>query len=258
MTTIPFIEHLSETWLLKRTYHAQLRNGRELSIPDFTQAMKQIMDSPMPLSTWQEISQAEAQSAYQQGKPILLYGEHAWEHPQGAPGTWRPNKNMRSIIYGNEPAQPEALCGTEYALCYLDPKRGRFSNAAWNAWFSPESATILEDLEDLAVLFLGPYVQFPYTTHYTVVEASGQVHEYADRAGAREGFQTFPLQEVGKQSDLHILSPQFCYYHEVTCPGGIYRLEFFGPRMDEQGYRVKETEERGKEVMFPERSQLRQ
>jgi hypothetical protein len=22
---------------------------------------------------------------------------------------------------------------------------------------------------------------------------------------------------------------------EVTCPDGVYRLEFFGPRMDEQG-----------------------
>lgn len=28
--TVPFSERLSETWLLERTYHAQLRNGRDL------------------------------------------------------------------------------------------------------------------------------------------------------------------------------------------------------------------------------------
>ena len=32
-----------------------------------------------------------------------------------------------------------------------------------------------------------------------------------------------------------------CYYHEVTCPSGVYCLEFFGPRMDERGYKVKEA-----------------
>ena len=35
---------------------------------------------------------------------------------------------------------------------------------------------------------------------------------------------------------------QFCYYDEVTCPSGIYRLEFFGSRIDKQGYKVKEAE----------------
>jgi len=32
--TVPFSERLSETWLLERTYHAHLRNGRKLSVPD--------------------------------------------------------------------------------------------------------------------------------------------------------------------------------------------------------------------------------
>jgi hypothetical protein len=83
--TVPFSEHLSETWLLERTSHAQLRNGRELSVPNLTRAMKQLNDfdvplsrqsahshlaepAPLkkrtnfsvPLSTWREISQAEA------------------------------------------------------------------------------------------------------------------------------------------------------------------------------------------------------
>jgi hypothetical protein len=41
--------------------------------------------------------------------PVLLYGEHAWEHPKGASGTWNPNKNMRVIISGNAGVQPEAV-----------------------------------------------------------------------------------------------------------------------------------------------------
>ena len=85
---------------------------------------------------------------------------------------------------------------------------------------------------------------------YTVITSDGQVQEYANRAGAGEGFQAFPPQEVGKESDLHTVYPQFCYYHEVTCPGGVHRLEFFGPRMDEQGYHVKEAAERGRERMW--------
>ena len=35
-------EPFSETWLLERTYHAQLYNGQEISVPDLTQAMKAI------------------------------------------------------------------------------------------------------------------------------------------------------------------------------------------------------------------------
>ena len=34
--TSTFSEQLSGQWLLERTYHAQLRNGRELSAADFT------------------------------------------------------------------------------------------------------------------------------------------------------------------------------------------------------------------------------
>src|SRR5690348_12423477 len=109
ITTVPFSERLSEHWLLERTYHAQLRNGRELSVADLTLAMTQLIDFSVPLSllsaksklperlplskstnfsvplsSWKEISQEEAQVFYHQGSPILLYGEHMWEHPQGA------------------------------------------------------------------------------------------------------------------------------------------------------------------------------
>jgi hypothetical protein len=72
-------ENQSETWLLERTYHARLRNGEELSVPDLTRAMKQITSFYVPLSTWQEISQAEAHAANQHGIPVLLYGESLWE-----------------------------------------------------------------------------------------------------------------------------------------------------------------------------------
>src|SRR5437660_5395128 len=107
--TVPFSERLSETWLLERTYHAQLWSGKELSVPDLTLAMKQLNDFDarlswqssksklaervplkksthfyVPLSTWREITQAEAQATYYQGIPVLLYSEHAWEHPKGA------------------------------------------------------------------------------------------------------------------------------------------------------------------------------
>jgi hypothetical protein len=57
--TIPFSERLSEAWLLERASHAQLRNGRELSVADLTRAMKQLSDFNVPLSrsqrnhTWQ-------------------------------------------------------------------------------------------------------------------------------------------------------------------------------------------------------------
>jgi len=190
--TVPFSEHLSEQWLLERTYHAQLRNGRELSVPDFTQAMKQLIDFSVPLSTWREISQEEAHAAYQQGRPILLYREHAWEHQKEASGTWRPNRNMRRIIYGDACAQPEAVSGTEYAVCYLDPKRGTFSNAAWRVWFSSDTTTILDGSVHSTITFLAPCLQFPYTTHYTVIASDGQVYEYANRAEAIQGFDAFP------------------------------------------------------------------
>ncbi len=73
-----------------------------------------------------------------------------------------------------------------------------------------------------------------------MIASDGQVHDYADRAGAIEGFSTLPPREVGNGSQVQVVFPQFCYYHEVTCPSGVYRLEFFGPRMDEQGYKVKQ------------------
>ena len=53
----------------------------------------------VPLSTWREISQEEAQATYQQGIPVLLYGEHAWEHPKGGSRTWSASRNMQFIIY---------------------------------------------------------------------------------------------------------------------------------------------------------------
>jgi hypothetical protein len=168
--TVPFSERLSETWLLERTYHAQLWSGKELSVPDLTRAMKQLNDFDVllflqsaksklaervplkksthfyvPLSTWREISQAEASASSQQGIPVLLYGEHSWEHPQGASGTWSANKHMRVIFSGNAGEQPEAVSGTDYAVCYIDPQRGTFSNTIWKAWFAPDTATMLEE-----------------------------------------------------------------------------------------------------------------
>jgi hypothetical protein len=264
--TVPFSERLSETWLLERTYHAQLRSGKELSVPDLTLAMKQLNDFGVPLalqssksklaerlplkkstnfyvplSTWREISQEEAYATYQQGIPVLLYGEHAWEHPQGAPSMWSANKNMQFIICGNALEQPEAVSGIDYAVCYLDQQRGTFSNTVWKAWFASDTATMLEGGDHSTITFFGPCVQFPYTTHYTVIAADGQMHEYADRAGAVQGFQSLPPREVSSGSQVQTVFPQFCYYHEVTCPSGVYRLEFFGPGMDERGYQVKQA-----------------
>ena len=264
--TVPFSECLSETWLLERTYHAQLWSGKELSVPDLTLAMKQLNDFDVPLavqssksklaeglplkkstnfyvplSTWREISQEEAQATYQQGIPVLLYGEHAWEHPKGASRTWSANKNMQFSISGNALEHPESVSGTDYAVCYLDLQRGTFSNAVWRAWFASDPTTILEGSDHSTITFFGPYVQFPYTTHNTVIAADGQVHEYADRAGAIQGFQTLSSREVSSGSQIQTVFPQFCYYHEVTCPSGVYRIEFFGPRMDERGYQVKEA-----------------
>ncbi len=263
--TISFSERLSETWLLERTYHAQLRNGQELSVSNLTCAMKQLTDFDVPLSsqsaksklaerlplkstnfsvpvsTWREISQEEASATSQQGIPVLLYAEHVWGHPKRAEAAWRwsPNKNMRAIISDDARLQPEAVSGTDYAVCYIDPQRGTFSNAVWKAWFA--SGPALAESDHSAMTFFAPCVQFPCTTHYTVIAADGQVYEYADRAGAVQGFQSLPSREVHNGSQIQTVFPQFCYYHEVTCPGGVYRIEFFGPRMDERGYLVKEA-----------------
>jgi hypothetical protein len=264
--TVPFSEHLSETWLLEKTYHAQLWSGRELSVPDLTHAMKQLNDFDVPLSwqsskstlaervplkkssnfyvplsTWREISQKEAHTTFHQGIPVLLYGEHTWEHPRGDTEMWGASKNMQFIISGKAGVQPEAASGTDYAVCYLDPQRGTFSNTVWKAWFASDTPTMLERGDHSTITFFGPYVQFPYTTHYTVIASDGQVHEYTTSAEAIHGFQTLPPREVSSRSQVQSVFPQFCYYHEVTCPSGVYRIEFFGPRMDERGYQVKEA-----------------
>jgi len=152
---------------------------------------------------------------------------------------------MRVIISGNAGEQPEAVSGTDYAVCYLDQQRGTFSNTVWKAWFVSDTATILKGSDQSTITFFGPCVQFPYTTHYTMIAADGQVHEYAGRAEAIQGFLTSLPQEVSHGSAIQTAFPQFCYYHDVTCPSGVYRIEFFGPRSDEQGYRVKEAEGSG-------------
>lgn len=236
---LPFSTALSEQWLLERTYHAQLRNGGELSVPNLTLAMKQITSFYVPLSTWREITQEEARARSQQGIPVLLYGEHLWEHRKGAAKTWSANKNMRVIIFGNARMQPVAASGTDYAVCYIDPKRGTFSNTVWKAWSASDTAAMLEDGDHSTITFLAPCVQFPYTTHYTVIAADGRVQEYATSAEAVQGFQALPPPEVSSESQVKADSPQFSFYHEVTCPSGVYRIAFFGPRMDEQGYKVQ-------------------
>lgn len=273
----PFSDLLGEQWLLERTYHAQLLNGKELSVPDLTRAMKQLNDfdippssqSPksklpervplkkssnfsVPLSTWREVSQEEAYTTYQRGIPILLFSENAWEHPKGGSRNWGANKNMRVIIYGNAREYPETVPGTDYAVCYLDLQRGAFSNASWRKWFSSDP-TIFESRDHSDIAFLVPCIEFPFTTHYTVIAADGQSYEYAGRAEAIQGFQTLLPQKVNNGSDIQTVFPQFCYYHEVICPSGVYRLEFFGPRMNEQGYEVKgavaSESERTREVL---------
>jgi hypothetical protein len=239
--TVPFSERLSEAWLLERTYHARLRTGRELSVPDLTLAMKQLNDFDVPLSTWREVLQEEAQAASHQAIPVLLYSEHTWEHPQGAREVWRANTHMHAIIFGNAEVQPEAVSGTDYAVCSIDAQRGTFSNPAWRTWFASDSAALLTDGNYSTIAFFVPWVQFPFTTHYTVIAADGQIHEYVTSAQAIQGFRSFPPQEVRSGNQLQTVFPQFCYYHEVTCPGGVYRLEFFGPRRGERGYQVKEA-----------------
>ena len=74
-----------------------------------------------------------------------------------------------------------------------------------------------------------------------MIAADGQVHEYATSAEAVQGFQTLPPREVSSGSQVQTVFPQFCYYHEITCPSGVYCLEFFGPRMDERGYQAREA-----------------
>ena len=73
-----------------------------------------------------------------------------------------------------------------------------------------------------------------------MIAADGQVNEYATSAEAVQGFQPLSPREVSNGSQVQTVSPQFSYYHEVTCPSGVYRIEFFGPRIDERGYRVRE------------------
>jgi len=237
--TLAYTEPLSETWLLERTYHAHLLNGRELSAPDLTRAMKEISTFSVPISAWQEISQEEAHTIYQEGMPILLYGEHTWEHLSGATKAWSPNRHMRAIIYGTDVEQPEVVAGTNVAVCYLDLQRGACSNATWRVWFSSDKDIIFaHESERSPITFFGPYVQYPYTTHYTAIAVDGHVHNYADRVEAMQCFETLPSQEVNTGNDLETIFPQLCYYHEVTCPGGTYHLEFFGPSMDELGYKV--------------------
>ena len=258
-TTGPFTERLSETWLIERTYHAQLRNGKGLSVPDLTHAMSRLTDldvpltfqSPksrlperlppkksssfyVPLSAWQELSREEASAAWRQDSPILLHGEHSWSHSPDTFEAWGVGKNMREIISEGVVAQPEVLSGIDYAVCYLDRQRGTFSNSIWKAWFASDPVTMLEEGKHQNITFFAPVVQFPYTTHYTVLAAAEEVHEYASAAAAIEGFQALPR---GENQGF----PLLCYYHEVSCPGGVYRIEFFGPHMDEEAYRVKEA-----------------
>jgi hypothetical protein len=260
--SLPFSAQQSEQWLLERTYHAQLRNGKELSVANFTEAMEQLSDFDVPpsfqsaksklpeivpvkksstfavpISTWKEITPGEARVTYQQGKPILLYGEHTWKQSKTSSRMWRTNRNMRSIISGNDWIPPEDNTGTNYAVCYLSTGQGTFSNVAWKNWFSTDTALLFE-AHDQAIIFFGACVQFPFTTHYTVVAANGDVSEYPDHASALQGFITIPLPEENTGAAAQTVIPHFCYYHEVLCPSGVYRLEFFGPRMDERGYRV--------------------
>jgi len=199
--------------------------------------LKKSSNFSVPLSTWREITPAEASATFQQGRPVLVYGEHAWKHAQGAFGTWSANRNMRVIISGNAWEHAEAVSGIDSAVCYLDPQRGTFSNAAWRAWFASDPATLLDGNAHSTITFFGPWISFPFTTHYTVIASDGRVHEYADRTQALQGFQALAPQ---KGSQVQTIFPRFCYYHEVQCPSGVYRLEFFGSHRDKQGYQVKE------------------
>ncbi|MBA2682749.1 MAG: hypothetical protein H0U76_30700 [Ktedonobacteraceae bacterium] len=257
-TTIPFSKQLSEQWLLDGTYHAQLRNGSELSVPDLTKAMEQLVDFPIlpssqsstsklpeivsgkrshtffvPISAWNEVSLKEAQAIYQQGIPLLLYGQHAWAHSKEAFTAWGANKNISKIIYGDASEEPEAVSGIEYAVCYLDLNRGAFSNTSWREWFPSDTATIFDG--SAPITFFRPLIEFPYTTHYTVIGADGQVHEYADRDAAVEGFSTLPSQETHDENGSQTILPHFYYYHEVKFPSGSRRIGFFGSQNEGKG-----------------------
>ncbi|HET8841690.1 MAG TPA: hypothetical protein VFN35_09495 [Ktedonobacteraceae bacterium] len=257
---IPFSELVSEQWLLERSYHAHLLNGRELSIANLTKAMGQLTDSTfalpsssvkaslperllrkkssthsIPISTWREITQEEARAAYEQGIPVLLSSEQDWEQ---APVTSRrlgPKRNIRAIVFGNALLQPKVISSTTHAVCYLDVRQGTFANMSWKTWFSSDPDILLR-CQNQSITFLCPCILFPFTTHYTVIAPDGHISEYPDRIAAFQGFIATPLQEVSQGNTFEIVAPHFCYYHEVTCPSGIYRLEFFGPHMNEQGY----------------------
>jgi hypothetical protein len=182
---------MSEAWLLERTYHARLRSGRDLSVPNLTQAMKQIINFYVPISTWQEISAAKAHAAYQDGIPVLLYGENTWRHPEGVSESWGASRNMCTLIFGDAVLPPKVVAGTDYAVRYLDARRGNSSNAAWKTWFASDSATIFDGSDLSAITFFGLCFQFPYTTHFTVIATNGHIHEYANGAEAVQGFEAF-------------------------------------------------------------------
>jgi hypothetical protein len=228
-TLITHTEESYEGWLREQTYHAILHNGEELSVVDFTRAMKQTTDITIPLPAWQEVSQAEARTLYQKGTPIILYNKHTWKHASGSTEPWSANRHMHSLIVEHLGEQSEATSGTTYAICYLDSRRGNFSNASWRAEFIADPSTFLYGTST-TIAFLAPSIQFPYTTHYTVIDAHGNSNDYANSAAAIQGFQALPSQDTNDQSAT---SPQFSYYHEVTCPGGTYRLEFFGSHVQQ-------------------------
>ena len=98
--TAPFSAALSEQWLLERTYHAQLRNGGELSVPKLTHTMKQITSFYVPLSTWREIPQEEARAAPQQGIPVLLYESTPGSIPKVPPKRGARIKTCASSFLG--------------------------------------------------------------------------------------------------------------------------------------------------------------
>jgi hypothetical protein len=257
--TFPFSNQFSEQWLLEGTYHAHLLNGGELSVANLTQAMRHLTEisAPfssqlshlfesmslqslqksitffVPISTWQESTWQEAAKAYQHDQPVLLYSEHAWHHGQDTSPVWSLGRNMRSFIYGKTVFPPESISGTEYAVCYLDAKRGAFSNSAWKTWFPSDTTSLFNDSSQSiqSITFLVPSQQFPFTTHYTLITPDGHVSEYQTPAAALQGFTISPSQD-----NLHAsreVAPTFCFYHDVQCSNGTYRLVFFP---DLQGY----------------------
>lgn len=193
----PFSAPLSEQWLLERTSHAHLLNGEELSITNLTQAMNQLIDSDLPLSSpsatsplserllrkksstvsipisiWQEITQAEARAAYKQGIPVLLVREQTWEHAQGTPGRWGPNRNMRAIIFGNTVPQPEVTSTIVYAVCYLDVRQGTFANVSWKTRFSSDPATLFNRQEQPITFLILTITAFPFHGRLAAHKAS--------------------------------------------------------------------------------------